>query len=128
MESKFAKVMVRVLAALFALLGGINVLTGTLLFSTPFLLQGSPGLDLTGASIDASLFGFRLLSYPWPAHPTPLQVWGIPALAMLRLWGLGLALVLGATVLWSVAGGTPFTLSVVRRRRAAAAGRRNAVR
>ena len=121
MESKFAKTMVRVLAALFALLGGIIVLTGTLLFATPFLIGPGTKPDFTGAWINATLFGFNILEYPWPAHPTVLQLWGIPALAMLKLWGLGLALVLGATVLWTVGRtGTPFVPPVVRRLRATA--------
>ncbi len=92
MESKFAGSMLRVLAALFALLGGLIVLTGTLLFATPFLIGPGAELDFTDTWINASLFGFNILQYPWPAHPTVLQLWGIPALAMLKLWGLGLAL------------------------------------
>lgn len=121
MQNKFAKVFACLLAALFALLGGIIMLTGTLLMSTPFLIGPGAKPDFTGTWINATLFGFNILEYPWPAHPTTVQIWGIPALAMLKLWGLGLALVLGATVLWTVGNtGTPFTRSVVYRLRAAA--------
>lgn len=121
MQNKFAKGAACVLAGLFALIGVVIVLTGTLLFATPFLIEPGADFDFMGRTINASLFGFQILSYPWPAHPTTLQLWGIPALAMLKLWGLGLALVLGATVLWTVgSGGTPFTRSVVYRLRVAA--------
>lgn len=120
MENRLAEIFLRALAVLLGLAGGIIVLTGTLLFATPFLLL-DPGADFTGAYVDVSLFGFQIVSYPWPAHPTVLQIWGIPALATLKLWGLGAALLLGAAVLWTVSGaGTPFVPAVVHRLQAAA--------